>query len=393
MTGNYPEAAEWYEKAAKKGNPHAQFQLAEMYYYRKLGEPLRTNSVEWYLKAAKQGHAQAQAIVGELPRAFPDHPLLKTDNTMLFLLQAAEKGALDAQWEAARRYRAGDGVEKNAVEGFRWMKKATENRARSTRVSDALYELGAMYENGEGVPKNLERAWPLYLAASGESPNAQFRVGRMYEEGTGVSKDDQQAAEYFLQAAARGWGEHQEEAGERGLRLYAASRGLPESRGDVEKTLKRIKSHSLSGTANFLLGEIYMAGKIIDKDVAMAVEHYTRAAKLGSPEAMNRLGQLWAAGLQGQPDHQEAAIWYRKAAAQGFAEAQFNLGLCYAKGEGVTHNAVEAWQWLSLAEVQKFPRAEAERKKIEAAMTPEQLAAARDKASQSKPASPKVIPR
>jgi hypothetical protein len=54
----------------------------------------------------------------------------------------------------------------------------------------AQTELGTLYRNGEGVPKDEMKAFDLYLAASRQgNPYAQFELAEMYELGVGVNSN------------------------------------------------------------------------------------------------------------------------------------------------------------------------------------------------------------
>jgi len=58
--GTYPEAAQWYGRAAELGNAHAQNELAFMY---RIGQGVPQDyeqAVWWYRKAAEQGFAKGQ---------------------------------------------------------------------------------------------------------------------------------------------------------------------------------------------------------------------------------------------------------------------------------------------------------------------------------------------
>lgn len=64
---------------------------------------------------------------------------------------------------------------------------------------------GRMYEFGEGVPKNVERAIELYCRAARDGDSAaQFSLGWIYANGRGVPRQDALAAYYFSRAAAQG---------------------------------------------------------------------------------------------------------------------------------------------------------------------------------------------
>ena len=68
-----------------------------------------------------------------------------------------------------------------------------------------MYRLGALYEDGLGVSKDVHEALTLYLRASGKGEiRALTAAGRMYRDGQGVNRDVMEAAILFRTAAARG---------------------------------------------------------------------------------------------------------------------------------------------------------------------------------------------
>jgi hypothetical protein len=407
---NFQVASEWMRKAAEQDYAKAQYELAELYNYGKLGDDQRSNCIPWYLKAAANGSVEAQAEIGELPRYYPNNPLLKSVNTVDALRQSAEKGNLDAQFQLAKRYQTGDGVPQDPSEAFKWMQKAAEHDgSKSSVVSDARCQLGLMYEKGEGIMPDLTKAHDLFLSAVQDcmyaGNSAMFSLGQMYEKGIGVAQNDHLAAEFYAGKTRNynypdkypnGFIEYLgsgTEAIENLLHLWAQGRGFPDDRDKAVPGYRKpedlIASRAGSITtakAQYYVGEIYYQGKLVPKDVAKAADWFNKAATQGSPEAMNRIGEMWAAGMNGAPDPKEAAKWYHKAAAKGLAEAQYNLGLCYAKGDSVLVNPVEAWEWLQLAAEQKFPNAAEERDKMQATMTADQVNNARTMADQIKTA-------
>lgn len=69
----------------------------------------------------------------------------------------------------------------------------------------AMFLLGYMYENGEGVTIDLSKAAYYYkLASDNGNRSAQHNLGCFYYFGNGVNKDYQLAFEYFLKAAQQG---------------------------------------------------------------------------------------------------------------------------------------------------------------------------------------------
>lgn len=297
-------AAEYFKKSADQGYDKAQYELALIY----LSDLLlpRTNCIPLFLKAAAQGNAEAQAEVGNLPKYFPGNETVKSIDVAGILRQSAEAGNIDAQIQLAKRYQSGDGIPQNAGKAFMWMQKATEhNQASNTRVSDAYYELGLMYEKGEGVTADLAEARSNFLqAAAGFQPDACFRVGQMLEKGDGVPQDDYAAAKnYYYAMFNLGGREFRYDAAESLLRLYAAGRGLsktdqePEDYEDrelanKEKLLKNVERLIKSPRAMLYAGEIYHQGKVVPQDLVEAAVWFDRAAKKNADGAMELLERI-----------------------------------------------------------------------------------------------------
>ena len=78
--------------------------------------------------------------------------------------------------------------------------------------ADAQFNLGVMYDNGEGVPQNYAEAMRWYRLAAAEQglASAQHNLGITYANGRGVSQDDVQAHMWFNLAASRSTGEDRE---------------------------------------------------------------------------------------------------------------------------------------------------------------------------------------
>ena len=68
--------------------------------------------------------------------------------------------------------------------------------------ASAQYNLGLMYQNGQGVPQDYKTAVKWYtLAAEQGIAFAQYNLGYMYDEGTGVPEDDKTAVKWYRLAA------------------------------------------------------------------------------------------------------------------------------------------------------------------------------------------------
>ena len=71
--------------------------------------------------------------------------------------------------------------------------------------SVAQFNLGVMYDKGQGVPRAYETAVKWYtLSAEQGHAAAQFNLGNMYDEGQGVIQDYQTAVKWYTLAAEHG---------------------------------------------------------------------------------------------------------------------------------------------------------------------------------------------
>lgn len=173
------EAIQWFRKAAGHGHVEAQYTLATIL------ETADSKSLDiaeahaWLNKAALQGHQAAQTLlasekwkkaVPQVPVDPPDsHPAhtaqeLTGNETLETLIQQAEDGDVNAQ-----------------------------------------YNLGIMFYNGEGVEKDYANAmhWFVMAANQGDA-EAQFNLGIMIGRGEGVTKDPKVSRQWFEKAAEQG---------------------------------------------------------------------------------------------------------------------------------------------------------------------------------------------
>ena len=75
------------------------------------------------------------------------------------------------------------------------------------------FGLGYLYEHGDGVPKDMNKALQYYKKAapqeeklcSGGDGQACYELGYMYEHGYGVSKDPNKAKELYKKACSLGY--------------------------------------------------------------------------------------------------------------------------------------------------------------------------------------------
>lgn len=217
------------------------------------------------------------------------------------LIEAAESGDVEAQFNLAMSYSFGEGVEQNFEKAHSlFLKSASQGDKR------AQYYLGVMYSNGHGTSTDFDKAfiWFSKSALQGDA-DAQCELGMMYLQGLGVKKNEKVAFENFFKAAEQGQADAQ---------------------------------HNVAVS--------YEAGEGVEKDISQAAIWYRKAAEQGDAEAQTQIERLFAEGLCNEKDKQETLQWYQRAATQNLKFAQNALIHAYSTGQGVTQDLSMATYWV-----------------------------------------------
>jgi len=165
------------------------------------------------------------------------------------------------------------------------MEQGLSMKDAQKKVAAEQFELGRQYFNGEGVPKDLEKAvyWYTKAAELGDG-SAQWVLGEMYFFGNEIPKDLKKAVYWNTKAAKQG-----------------------------------------NPFAQLALGECYSDGIGVSKNMREAFTWYLKAAEQGLAVAQNNIGSCYHNGEGVTKDLQQARYWYTKAARQGVEMAQRNL--------------------------------------------------------------------
>lgn len=82
---------------------------------------------------------------------------------------------------------------------------ATLTRQAQNGDAASQYELGAIYDYGYRVRRDVQKAVEWYAKAAHQGhAQAQHNLGVMYHKGTGVRQDYQKAVEWYTKAAHQG---------------------------------------------------------------------------------------------------------------------------------------------------------------------------------------------
>jgi TPR repeat protein len=132
------------------------------------------------------------------------------------LQYAAEHGHGFALWQLGRMYADGDGVARDDYRAFEYFQKFADSHAddnpaipRARFVANAFVALGHYYL--DGIPNSSVAASPdlavrmfAHAASYFGDPEAQYQLAKLYLDGTGVERDPKRAVPWLVLAANKG---------------------------------------------------------------------------------------------------------------------------------------------------------------------------------------------
>jgi hypothetical protein len=253
---------------------------------------------------------------------------------------AAVKGNACAQFNLGLLYERGDGVVKSDAEALSLYMKAADSG-----FGWAFFNLGNMYADGRSVKRDQKKALEFYRRSADKGISfAQFTLGRIYEEGQGVQKDESEAARLYMLAANARHAWAQFNLGN----MYSDGRGVPKDYVEAAAWYRTAAENGLS-EAQFKLGLYYLDGVGVPKSEAEAVGLFRQAAEKRNPWATLNLAEMYSAGRGVSKDDAEAVRLYQRAIDEGNITAMVKLASFYIAGRGVSKNYTEAARLLTMA--------------------------------------------
>ena len=233
------------------------------------------------------------------------------------------------------------------------------------------------------TPEQGNRPQELLREATQGSAVAQFEVGYLYEKGEGLARDYHQAAIWYRKAADQGYVRAFANLGQ----LYEKGLGVPADNAQAIAWYRKGAERG-DAVAQLNLGIFYAEGRGVTRDDQQACVWYRRAAEQELVEAQNNLGRMYDAGLGVAKDFKEAVRWYRKAAEQGHRTALYNLGAMLANGDGAPRDEVVAAMLFERAAALGHTNATTQRDRLLRRLSAGQAAEAKQLAAQWQPSNP-----
>ena len=159
---------------------------------------LKPDQEEQLLALAELGDTRSMLGLAYM-RLNPNAGQFDPQAAVAFLQRAADAGAPEAQFELAKLYERGTGVERDEQKALQLYQAAARQN-----FADAINDLGFLHhQGGLGLPPNAKTAYEFFRrAAELRHPQAQFNYAALIDDGLVPGKGPKDSAQ-FLYAALR----------------------------------------------------------------------------------------------------------------------------------------------------------------------------------------------
>jgi uncharacterized protein len=193
--GRVREAAASFSQAAGQGHAESQYILSTLY---DAGQGVPADdeqAARWESMAAGQGHVYAQANL-----SFREYSAGNFAAAFVWCQRAADANLAWAQYNLGLMYQKGEGVTRSETEAAHWYRLAA-----SQGSVDAQLRLADLFYLGQGVPRSYTQAALWYRRAAEQgNARAQFQLGHLYDVGLGIEHDYTQYRHWTRVAAEQG---------------------------------------------------------------------------------------------------------------------------------------------------------------------------------------------
>ncbi|MGH6922723.1 MAG: caspase family protein [Propylenella sp.] len=216
--------------------------------------------------------------------------------------------------------------------------KAIYEKAAVGGYSAAMVNLGFLYRQGRGVPKDSAKGFELYMqAAKLGNLRGRVGVGLMYQNGEGVDESPEEAVLWYRLAGAQGW----PNAIDALATLYRRGSGVPQ---DFQSAFRLFNAAAEVGNTNAMtnVGMAYVRGEGVAPNLAEGIRWLDTAVEAG-----NRFAPFQLARIVAFDDPERARSLLELAGERSFHDAHLELAKLYA---GKLDNIEESYFEARLAE-------------------------------------------
>ena len=350
VPGSLIEALRWLRRAAEAGESAAQTQLAALALQGITDAPLNglhhpadqpanyEQAESWCRQAVAAGSAEAMALLAYILTEGPADRRDPAAGERLFR-QSAQAGCPHGQLGlAVALLRSGDAANLSQIQSLL-------HAAAAADLGMAHHLLGVLAETGAAGQVDHTQAATRYRQAAdlGHAP-AQLRYAFALLDGRGVPRDPFAAETLLRRAALAG---DAQAAAVIGF-LYTTDADLPPNYAEAAQWLRRAAETGHTAAAR-ILGHILLGTNGVPRDVTEAAHWLLLAASGGDVTARADIARLALTRQIAEDDQRQVAALLSQAAGAGDPVAQFDLGLCLAQGIGTDRNEQAGLDWVRLA--------------------------------------------
>lgn len=349
---DYQKGIDWMTDAAFKGNPYAQYVLANIY-ESGLKDPGGTvvvnpdhqQAMSMYYLASANHFADAEYRLADsfVKEKTAGLSVVAQENRNKLIKRLYEGAARQGVAEAVLPLAFYDAMDSDPVKQSHAFDVARQE-ARAGNTMAALL-LGMMYERGISIPADQVEAIYWYQQAA-QNPVSQFVLGTYFSDGIGLSKDVIKGRDLLQQSADAGFS-------------YASLNLAIIKHQQGESFLNELDKARQAGNskAGLLLADYYLLEANDPEKMKQGSDIYQYLADKGNKDAQLKLAFLLDRGLGGIANNELAAHWYTLAAEQGQPAAQYLLAQMYQLGRvGGEPDYAETKKWYQAAQAQ-YPQA------------------------------------
>lgn len=397
----YKKAFDVYTEGANKGEADCFARLGFCYETGYVKIDIQ-KAIECYAKASDLGVAAAARSLGELyyfNTPIEDSEIENVKNALKYYERAFYLGDIEVAKKIGFIYLNNEEL-KDVPKAIEWYEKGLSLGDHSLN-----FDLACVYLNDRFVPHDYKKGL-AYLAdgVKHNDPESLYMQARVYEVGLYGKEVDEKKYIYYLKKAANlcqddalldlGYYYFNKEQYDEALDCFAVcdidDAGLYWIIAIILETKKNDYKNALfyyqmAMKMNYpdaieRMAEAYLGDELgLDKDEALALKLFKKAAKLGNDAAQYNIGMAYACGYYGlEPNKEKAIYWLKKSAKRhnpmaclqmglycfytvktdsaykkafdlfmeaynlGEDEAIINVGLCYFQGRGIKANKKEA---------------------------------------------------
>lgn len=321
-----------YKKSLEKKYGDAAWTLGSIYLNDKFKVKDLKKAIHWLKKGEKLNNANSIALLADIYSS-DEYSLKDNSKTFFYLKKAAELGHYRAQYNTGVYYIRGIGTNVDFKKGISWLEKSSKGL-----VSARVY-LGNLYRYEKQIRDYKKSIFWYKSAANAGDSYAQRQLGVMYANGRGVPKDPKTGYEWMLLSAK------QDDLDSLYLLSYMYEKGIGTEK-NVKLALNILFKVAEKGHApsQMKIADFYLYGVIFKKNEKEGLKWLEKAAKKNN-KARYKLGLL----LYKKKDYTRSRPLLEKAARLNDAKSQALIALMYFAGTSYQKNLVNAYAWINIS--------------------------------------------